>query len=186
MTIGTRAQFERAIKRANELGGVKAATDLGDGRYRVIGRRGDRYTATVDADGEWSCTCPAGANDLPCWHQGAAWLRYITTRPFTPAATPTRTAPRPEVGTAPEWNPPADEWDRTPNAVTVRASGRGIGFTAPLPDEEGWTLAEMMAANGCQSAIDALAEQDVINDRGAAEWDGAPREWTRPVRNLPA
>src|SRR4051794_32226171 len=80
VTFGTRSQYQAAIDRAQQMGGARLATPLGGGRYRVIGRRGDRYTVAVDQDGEFSCTCPAGVSGNPCWHQGSAWLKWIGLR----------------------------------------------------------------------------------------------------------
>lgn len=84
MTIGTRSQFQAAIDRATALGGARLATPLGDGRYAVIGRRGDEYVATVDRRGEWQCSCAAGRFNRPCLHQAAAWLKHLGV--MTPAA----------------------------------------------------------------------------------------------------
>ena len=81
MTSGTRKTYQAAVDRARALGGARRAQHLGNGRYRVSGRRGDEYRVAVDSRGDYSCTCPAGQQGNPCWHQGAAWLKRLAQGP---------------------------------------------------------------------------------------------------------
>ena len=74
MTSGTRTTFSAAIKRAWTHGGATAARPIGRGTYRVIGSTGTTYTVRVDARGEYECSCAAGQQGRPCWHQGATWI----------------------------------------------------------------------------------------------------------------
>jgi hypothetical protein len=87
MTTATQAQYQRAIDRARDQGGASNAQPLGDGRYKVIGRRGDVYLVIVTSDGEYTCSCLAGVHGFACWHQASAWLKRIAER-MAPAATP--------------------------------------------------------------------------------------------------
>lgn len=90
MTIGTKSQYQQCINRAQRQGGVTRVTELGGAAYAVLGSRGDRYTVRVDVEGNFSCTCPAGRHDTPCWHAAAAWLLRIAQQAagITPAAAP--------------------------------------------------------------------------------------------------
>src|SRR3954471_3771782 len=93
VTIGTRDQFKRAITRARELQGWRRVTALGGGRHEVLGRRGDAYIVTVDADGECACTFPAGAMGTPCWHQASVWIVAVQRSAFRPLTTAPELAP---------------------------------------------------------------------------------------------
>ncbi len=84
MTTGTRAQFQRAIDKAQKLGTIKTVQDLGSGRFAVSGH-GATYVVSV-ADGEYACTCTAGELGRPCYHQAAVWKRHVAERACHPAA----------------------------------------------------------------------------------------------------
>ena len=88
MTTATKSQYQACIDRAQRMGGTAHVTELGGGAYRVLGSRGDAYTVRVDVEGEYSCTCPAGRHDRPCWHQASTWIKRISQLAFgiTPAA----------------------------------------------------------------------------------------------------
>jgi hypothetical protein len=94
MTTGTRSQYQACIDRAQRQGGVTRVTELGGGAYTVLGSRGDRYTVRIDLEGNFSCTCPAGRHDTPCWHEAAAWLLRVaqSAAGIAPAAAPATVA----------------------------------------------------------------------------------------------
>jgi len=77
MTTATKSQYQACIDRAQRQGGVTRVTELGCGAYHVLGSRADLYTVRVDAEGNFSCTCPAGRHDTPCWHAAACWLLRV-------------------------------------------------------------------------------------------------------------
>lgn len=140
MTIGTRDQFKRAIVRARELQGWRHVTALGNGRHEVLGRRGDAYTVTVDADGEYACTCPAGRAGTPCWHQASVWIVAVQRSAFRPLApAPVTVTPGTRLSAA---------------LFAQRPSGRGIGISpADLDDDDDLpTPAEQLAALGHKAA----------------------------------
>src|SRR5262245_42025382 len=101
MTSGTRKSYQAAVDRARALGGARKARALGDGRYLVIGRRGDEYRVLVDARGDYSCTCPAGQQGNPCWHQGAAWLKRLGLPKVDPRDASKANVCNPKSGIAP-------------------------------------------------------------------------------------
>ena len=115
MTTGTQASYERSIERARALGGASRVTDLGGDRYTVLGRQGDTYRVFVDAEGESYCSCPAGANELVCWHVMTVTLRRAGLPKLDPRDAETRPlAERPSgagVGMVGRWT---DEDDRSP------------------------------------------------------------------------
>src|SRR5438105_1957475 len=120
MTTGTQQSYERAAERARALGGASRTTDLGGGRYAVLGRQGDTYCVFVDAAGESYCSCPAGANELVCWHVMAVTLRR--------AGLPKRD--------------PRD----ADSALLTRPSGVGIGMVGRWTDEDDRSLLDLLAA----------------------------------------
>ena len=78
MTTGTRANFQSALDKAAERGGMLLIQrDRGDGRYDVQGSCGRSYVVTVLPDGEYSCTCKANAEfERCCYHMASvAMLR---------------------------------------------------------------------------------------------------------------
>lgn len=77
MTTGTRSTFQRAIDKATERGTYKLVRQAGIGRYLVPGSRGVVYTVTVDAAGEYACTCEAGTREIACYHAAAVWIVRI-------------------------------------------------------------------------------------------------------------
>lgn len=145
MTIGTRRQFQAAIDKARVMGGARGVEALGGGRYAVFGSRGDRYIVTVDADGEYSDTCPAGTNGIPCYHQAKVWLKRLGEQAATPSATPILVTLDVRLSAA---------LARTADPITRRTSGRGIGISpADLGDDDDLpTLAEQLAALGHKAA----------------------------------
>src|SRR5438874_10975526 len=117
MTTGTQASSARAAERARALGGAGRTTDLGGGKYTVLGRQGDTYHVFVDADGESYCSCPAGANELVCWHVMAVTLRR--------AGLPKRD--------------PRD----ADSALLTRPSGLGIGLSRRWDDDDDRSLLDL-------------------------------------------
>lgn len=87
MTIGTRDQFKRAIRKARTLRGWERVRDIGSGRdtFAVVGSSAD-YTVIVDGRGEYACTCKAGRLGMPCWHQASVWLVGVQRAAFRPLA----------------------------------------------------------------------------------------------------
>jgi hypothetical protein len=54
----------------------RRAWKTGPQSYRVIGRRGNRYSVRIVA-GVPRCDCEAGRRILPCWHAAATLRRLI-------------------------------------------------------------------------------------------------------------
>jgi len=75
MTTGTRANFQNALDKAAERGGMNLVRrDRGDGRYDVQGSCGRCYVVTVLAD-DYSCTCKASAEfQRACYHAASVYL----------------------------------------------------------------------------------------------------------------
>jgi hypothetical protein len=122
MTSGTRKSYQAAVDRARALGGARKARDLGNGRYLVTGRRGDEYRVAVDLHGDYACTCPAGQQGNPCWHQAAAWLKRLGLPKVDPRDS--ATAPLAErsglgIGMSRRW---ADDDDTSPLDLFQRAT----------------------------------------------------------------
>jgi hypothetical protein len=93
MTTGTRGTFQNAIDKAAALGTHKTVRELAPGRYAVSGTAAV-YTVTVDAAGEYECSCRAGQLGRPCYHQGGVWLARLRDQAagVIPAAAPATVA----------------------------------------------------------------------------------------------
>lgn len=75
-----RSELERrAIARALAMGGAAAVTRRRYGLYRVASntRPGLSHTVSVDARGQYWCTCEAGLAGRPCWHAGAVYVAKV-------------------------------------------------------------------------------------------------------------
>src|SRR5437016_302328 len=106
MTSGTRESYQAAVDRARAVGGGRKAQDLGGGRYLVVGRRGDEYRVCVDPRGDYACTCPAGQQGNPCWHQAAVWIKRLGLPKLDPRDPDTALLARPSgvgIGMSRRW-----------------------------------------------------------------------------------
>jgi len=68
-----------AIRKAVERGGAKLVRRVRFGLYRIESAHeaGRVYTVRVDAQGRYSCDCPAGLAGNPCWHAAAVYVAKI-------------------------------------------------------------------------------------------------------------
>jgi hypothetical protein len=73
-----RAQ-RRAIARALANGGATTVTRLRYGLYAVASasRPGTAHRVSVDVQGRYACSCPAGLSGRPCWHAGAVFIARL-------------------------------------------------------------------------------------------------------------
>ena len=117
MTTGMQASYERAVERARALGGAGRVSDLGGDRYTVLGRQGDTYRVFVDEAGESYCSCPAGANELVCWHSQAVMLVRAGLPKLDPRDADT--------------------------ALLVRPSGSGVGMVGRWLDDDDRSLLDL-------------------------------------------
>ena len=69
----------RAIARALAQGGASAVTRVRYGLYRVASssRPGAAHTVSVDEQGRWRCSCPAGLSGRVCWHTAAVYVAKV-------------------------------------------------------------------------------------------------------------
>lgn len=103
MDSNTRAAYDKAQRRAKDMGGADKVTPLGDNRYSVLSSGGDQfYTVTVverPVQHIYLCTCVAGQKGSGlCWHRGAVMLARV--REATVAACRPAPEARRVVGTA--------------------------------------------------------------------------------------
>src|SRR5205809_1525839 len=74
--VATRSSYQRAIDKAESLGGARLVVSVTGAVYTVRGSVAPAaYTVTLGADGELHCSCPAGSRDIPCYHAAAVKLR---------------------------------------------------------------------------------------------------------------
>lgn len=135
MILGTKAQFQAAINRAQKLGGPAALliteTPLPNGgrRFGIRGERGTDYLVTVDPRGEVAaCTCDAGRREMPCKHGAVAWIRLRQEEAFRVAPPARPAAPAAREGLAPVSRPSfrqdlGDDDDLVPAVEVLRAAG---------------------------------------------------------------
>src|SRR5439155_5608442 len=74
--VASKNQYQKALDKAQSLGGTRLIVNVHNGRYTVRGAGAPTtYSVTLGADGELHCSCPAGSHDVPCCHAAACWLR---------------------------------------------------------------------------------------------------------------
>lgn len=85
--MDTNACQQRALDRSRATDPTLARiSKVRPGTYQVLGNT-NWYEVTVDRDG-YHCTCVAGANGKPCWHQGSAFRLRASCRSLKASAAP--------------------------------------------------------------------------------------------------
>jgi hypothetical protein len=90
--MATTDGVRNAIQRALAHGGAAAVRRICFGRYTVesASRPGTVHSVTVDARGQYRCSCEAGIAGRPaCWHRAAVFIAKVEHgggRVVTPAA----------------------------------------------------------------------------------------------------
>src|SRR5438105_12215557 len=89
--VATKSSYQRAIDKAEALGGARLIVSRAGATYTVRGSVAPAtYAVTLGADGELHCECAAGAHDLPCYHAAACWLLRKGLEAAGVAASPSR------------------------------------------------------------------------------------------------